>query len=159
MTLAGHIAISGLVMQVIPDPVLMITTNVVLHPLLDSIPHAEWHTFVNEHQSRTLAILFTLADVVFSVCYIWLLVTHLPYTTGLIYLGLFAGIWADLLELLVSRFWPGFVYWHRYTHSWPEKPTEPIDWSKSLTGRTPTWVKLSIQFILIVGPLALLLRT
>lgn len=155
MTFSGHVAVTGLTLQLTSDPITLITVNLALHPILDAIPHAEWSTF---RGSRPKAIAITLFDLIVAGLYIWQLFVRLHQPAGLIVAALLAGVWLDILDPLAARCWPPLHRFHVFTHSWPEPPDKPINWSKTVTGKTPLWVKLVVQNLLVAIPYWLLTR-
>jgi len=135
-------------MVCVGDPALAITINVVLHPVLDAVPHAEWSTFVNARRREVgKGATLMLIDLIATGYVIWLL-CQLTLPTRYLIAGLLAGSWMDWLQPFLHPLWPTFTRWHVWTHSWPMPAVEPIDWDKSFTGRTPTRVKLMIQLTL-----------
>ena len=158
MTLSGHIAVSGLTLQLSHDPTTVVVANLVLHPILDAIPHAEWSTFRGPQERRKL-IAITALDIVLSIGFIILLVHALPDVSfGLKVTAVLTGLWLDLLDPLAQRFIRPLKDFHEFCHSWPVWfGSQPIDWSRTATGRTPLWLKLVIQ-LTIVTVSAILLR-
>lgn len=163
MLVSTHIAVSGLVMMECGDPGAMVVINMALHPVLDAIPHAEGSTFWNKNPGRNQwywAILITAVDYVLAYYIAQLVFASLALPMGVIILGLLAGSWMDVLHplMLIAPLGERYRYWHTYTHSWPAPATEPIDWSKSLTERTPLQVKLLIQVVLTAVPIYVLVH-
>lgn len=154
MTFAGHIAVAGLTVQYIHNPVALVAVNLVLHPVLDMVPHAEWTSFPD---SKPAAVIVTSIDWLAGAWYIWLLSVHLGWSLNLI-LGLLAGLWLDIVDPLFGRWLKQLRYMHQWTHSYPMAPTPPVDWSRSVTGRTPLWLKFGIQYGLVAVCYALLVR-
>lgn len=153
MTLATHVAVGGLVLYAVGDPAVAATVNMALHPVLDAIPHAEWTTFVNlDRRDRGVGGLFIALDLLATVGVLGVLFTALPYSAGTIWLNLAAATWMDWLYVIAGRHLPWLSWLNHQMHAWPTPITDPIDWSRSLTGRTPTWVKLIIQIVLTAVP-------
>lgn len=151
MTLSGHIAVSGLTLQLSHDPTTVVVANLLLHPLLDAIPHAEWSTFRGPDQRRAM-VTITVLDAVLSVGLVILLVKSLPEVSfGLKVVAVVAGLWLDLLDPIARRFIRPLREFHEFCHSWPVWfGSRPIDWSQTATGHTPLWVKLCIQIALVL---------
>ncbi len=156
MTLSGHLAVSALTLQYIDNPPLLIAVNLILHPLLDMVPHAEWTSFGD---SKSKAIFVTILDYAVAIGFILAFVIHVDRPVWLIVAALLAGLWLDILDPL-GRWWPSLRYYHQYTHTWPQRPPrqngESVDWSRSATGKTPMWLKYLIQYGLVVVAAALL---
>lgn len=150
MTASGHIAVTGVTTQYLDNPIQLVTVNLALHLLLQMIPHAEWTTFVRRSKMKAIAI--TAVDFAVGGWYVWQLFIWLDKPTWFILTGLLAGFWLDILLVVMGWCWPGIKRLQVRTHSWPQPPTEPIDWSQTVTGQTPVWVKLIIQTLLVIVP-------
>jgi len=155
VTFSGHVAITGLTLQLTRDPGILVGVNMALHPILDAIPHAEWSTF---RDSRFKAVAITVFDFVIAGLYIWQLFIHLDRPAWLILLSVLSGIWMDVIHPIAARYWHRLHDFHVFTHSWPLWPDKSIDWSKTVTGKTPLWVKLVFQNLLVVVPYWFLTR-
>lgn len=151
MTFAGHVAASSLVLTATHNPGLIIVSNLLLHPLLDSIPHAEWTSFPD---SRYKMVLITVIDLLIALGLIWLMLDR--FSSGLVILSILFGLWLDIVDPLIGRWLPTLRHWHQSTHTWPLRADHHIDWQKTMTGRTPLWLKLIIQYgLVLVAALAL----
>lgn len=155
MTFSGHVAVTGVTLCYIKDPKLILLANLVAHPLLDAIPHAEWATF---QETKWLMIAITVFDILVACGYIQQLFVHTQQPTFLILAALVAGMWMDILDPVFRVWCPPLRLLHLYTHTWPHPPVEHIEWSKTVTGTTPLWIKLVIQNLLVVGCYWLLRR-
>lgn len=146
MTFAGHLAATGIIVRFIPDPTAVVAVNLLIHPILDMVPHAEWTSFPENPKK---ALLITAVDVGVALPYLYLFLTHLDKELGILLTAIGAGLWLDIVDPLFGRYWPSLRQFHQATHSWPLPPTPPVDWPRTLTGRTPLWLKLAVQFSLV----------
>lgn len=148
MIFAIHLALAGVTLQYIHNPFLLIATNVILHLILDAIPHADWATF---RSNTTIVVASSITDFVLSLFFVWLVFANTNQPAPLIVATIAASSWLDLLDRAAKKFWPRLWEFHIFLHSWPASPKTPIDWSISLTGRTPLWVKLLVTAAILVG--------
>lgn len=142
MTLSGHIAVAGAIYKTCPNPTVAIVLNILVHPVLDAIPHAEWSTFRNQ-PGKMLAI--TATDAALTLWLIWQLYVQLSLPPGLLVGLILASLWLDALDFPAQWLWPKLHWFHEYMHSWPELPYPPVHWGRTATGQTPTWIKLCGQ--------------
>ncbi|MFA5926942.1 MAG: hypothetical protein WCT32_01190 [Patescibacteria group bacterium] len=146
MTLSGHIAVTTITIQYIPDLAILLAVNFLLHPLLDAIPHAEWTTF---RDSKLKMILITLMDTVAAIWLTLLAFQNLRQPAWLIVTAIIIGLWPDLLDFVAGKRLKRFRHWHQFFHTWPIAPNDPVGWERTATGNVPTWLKVLSQSILV----------
>lgn len=160
MMLSGHVAATALTATTLQDPSAMIAMNVVLHPILDAIPHLDWHTVWTRRHGKVIGILLTVADSVIGLWLIAIMLTSLAQPAWLILSAVGAGMWLDLLDPILRR-WPLLAPLRRFhvqLHAWPIWVTDetPVDWPRTITERTPDWLKFIIQAALVAAALYVL---
>lgn len=146
MTLSGHAAATILTLHYTHDPVILILMNIILHILLDAIPHAEWSTFQG---SKLKMATYTLIDGVIGLWLIALAFSRVNISPWLISFAFIAGLWLDILDALTSKWLKKLRFYHQYLHTWPLPPINPVNWDKTVTGKVPTWAKIAFQLLLI----------
>lgn len=164
MTWSGHLAVAGLTLTFIDRPEILIPLNLGLHYGLDFIPHAEWHTFDTERHNRPAAVAITVADIVITIALIVWFVSL--FGALLTTMTTVAALLPDLYRVLVER-WQRYpiiyqLWWlDAFSHTWPTRPEYPLsktDWSQTITLKTPLWLKLGFQLVVLVVPIILILH-
>jgi hypothetical protein len=149
MTFSGHAAVTVLTLSVVKDPTVLVASNFALHYATDAIPHAEFF-FLKSNIGKALTILI---DTSITFLLIWLSLSHFSQGALVILLSFFAAFLPDFIDFLTRRFAKPIRHFHLFAHTWPVMPKEVINWEKTMTGKTPTWVKLGIQLLLILAAL------
>lgn len=154
MTFSGHIAAAAVILTVTKDPLAVVTGCLVAHFVIDAIPHAELRP---EADSSLLAKSIMTADALATVVLLWTMFQVLAAPIWLIITALLVSILPDLTDKLARRYFRPLRYFHELMHTWPLLPSSNVDWSKTVTGRTPTWVKVLTQTLLVIGAELLLI--
>lgn len=151
MTFSGHIAVGGIVLQVTHNFLLVAVLCLAFHFLTDAIPHVEIRPW---KKSSLFARSLMTADILFTGILVFSLYrftnSYIVASVAIIF-----SLLPDLTDIVARRYSKPFRSLHLYMHSWPQPPIEPIDWNKTLTGNTPKWIKVSMQFVLIISSLFL----
>ncbi|MBI2589552.1 hypothetical protein HYW32_00750 [Candidatus Berkelbacteria bacterium] len=151
MTISGHIAVTGLTLAFVPEPSAIIAANLLIHPLLDMIPHAEWYSFPKREEWWKMGGV-TSVDILTSI---WLVDYFLRIFTTLspflIFGAILAGLWLDILHPFLDKFYRPLWRFHIYCHTIPTWfGDKAVDWSKTISGKTPVLIKLAFQIGLVL---------
>ncbi|TSC94242.1 MAG: hypothetical protein Athens101428_395 [Candidatus Berkelbacteria bacterium Athens1014_28] len=153
MTSSGHIATSAIIFHFTGDPYTVVAANLVAHPIVDAIPHAEWSTFKS---SKTKMVVVTALDIAVSVGLMMIIFAKFGWQLAL--LAIIAGMWIDVIDFLTLVRWKKFRFLHELFHTWPRSAVAPINWQETLTGRTPTWIKFAVQIVMVATGFYLILK-
>jgi len=148
MTFSGHISTAAVILTVTNDPLAVVAGCLVAHFVIDAIPHAEWR---RKADSNLLAKTIMTADALATIILLGTMFLVLAAPIWLIITAVLVSILPDLTDKLARRYVRPLRYLHKLMHTWPLLPTSKVDWSKTVTGRTPTWVKVLTQFLLVAG--------
>lgn len=148
MTFSGHIAAAAVILTATKDPLAVVAGCLVAHFVVDAIPHAEWRP---EASASRLAKSIMTADALATILILATIFLVVAVPVWLIITALLVSILPDLTDKLARRYFRPLRYFHELMHTWPLLPSSNVDWSKTVTGKTPTWVKILTQTLLVIG--------
>lgn len=150
MTFSGHIATATFVLALTQQLAWVIVLCIVLHLLIDAIPHVE---LKNLAQSSNTEKALMSTDLLCTLSLIISLYSHFSHISWLITLAIVCSVLPDLTDSLAHRYCAPFRRLHKLMHTWPAPVTDIVNWDLTVTGRTPTWLKVLMQTVLVVGAL------
>lgn len=162
MMFSGHVAATAISLRYLSDPTAVIAANLVAHPILDAVPHLDWATVWGRRHGKALGVALTGIDLVAGGWLVGLMLERFgALSSGLILGAIAAGMWMDLLDPLFRRwrFLAPFRRLHLFCHACPNQAAHDyeVDWPRTITGRTPDWIKLALLFGLVAVTVAVLL--
>lgn len=148
MTFSGHLAVGALVLTATTNPLLVVPLCFLLHLALDAVPHVEW---CHPAKAGGVALSLMVADAVATASLLFLMLAAFPHVPLAVILAVVFSLLPDLTDSWARKYLHPFRRLHLATHTLPCWPDREIDWNRTLTGKTPTVLKILIQLFLVGG--------
>lgn len=147
MTISGHLAVASFVLAVTRNPWLVGPACLTFHYVADAVPHVEWQPWRQAagHVKSLMAI-----DAVATLLISWRLYAAFPLEPSIVSLAILASVIPDLIDPVTRKQLPTLRRFHIFLHTWPQRPDEPIDWGRTVSGKTPNAVKVLMQLALVL---------